>query len=149
MATLYPDALLCSDCFVQLLYARVTSPFLQDSDHADWLVDQLQDVADVCSTSIPDITTRAVVTWDAAPAPTYAANFTTTTTTGAAAGTTGCSGQVVSAGAGCDALAKQYGLSTGELQGVTGSATCVVNGQTCFRAACGLLQVGGSGNLTW
>ncbi|KAK8097735.1 uncharacterized protein PG998_013221 [Apiospora kogelbergensis] len=62
MANLYDDDTLCNDCFIEMLYQRVTSSLLSDEDHSDYLVDQLQDIGDICSTSIRDFTLRAVPT---------------------------------------------------------------------------------------
>ena len=44
LANLYNDSMLCSDCFVQMMYYRVTSDYLPDSDYSDYLVDQFQDI---------------------------------------------------------------------------------------------------------
>jgi hypothetical protein len=81
-----------------MLYTKVTSEFLADTDHADYLVDQLQDIADVCNTSIPAITTRASTSFDLAPAPTPS-----NTTTVVPPSTTTCAagqGQTLSIGTG-------------------------------------------------
>lgn len=130
-----------------MLYNRVTSPFLADTDHADYLVEQLQDIADICSTYIPDITTRASVSWDAAPAPTAA--FPTTTTTGPSTSTSCVAGQgqTISSGSGCDALSLEYGLTTGDLQVISGSDTCAISTTLCFPASCTLLKI--ASGATW
>jgi hypothetical protein len=130
---------LCDDCFVQLLCTRVTSEFLADTENADYLVDQLQDVVDVCNTSIPAITTRAPITWDLAPAPTPS-NTTTTSppaTTTCAAG----QGQTLSSGTGCDALFQKYGITTGDLEAISGSDDCSISEASCYPLACSLQQV--------
>ncbi|KAH3941458.1 hypothetical protein HBI56_198660 [Parastagonospora nodorum] len=140
MANLYSNNVLCNDCFVQMLYTKVTSEFLADTDHADYLVGQLQDIADVCNTSIPAITTRATISWDSAPAPTP--NSATTTpppaTTTCAAG----QGQTLSSGTGCDALSQKYGISTGDLEAISGSDVCSISTASCFPLACSLQQIG-------
>ncbi|KAF2649567.1 carbohydrate-binding module family 50 protein [Lophiostoma macrostomum CBS 122681] len=138
MANIYSNDMLCDDCFVQMLYTKVTSEFLTDTDHADYLVGQLQDIADVCNTSIPAITTRAAVSWDSASAPT----LTTTTTTAAAP--TSCAagqGQTLSSGSGCDALSKKYGITTGDLIAISGSNTCSISSALCFPLSCSLQQI--------
>ncbi|KAI1080828.1 hypothetical protein F5B20DRAFT_570266 [Whalleya microplaca] len=126
MANLYSDDFLCNDCFVQMLYQRVTSPFLIDFDHSDYLVDQLQDIVDICNTSIPDITLRAPQTYPAAPLVTSIA-FSTTTT--------------IPSGSGCDEISETFGLTTGDLQGITDSLTCTISQPLCFPAPCQLLRV--------
>lgn len=55
IANLYNDTILCSECFMKLFYERLGSDFLPDSDYSDYLVDQFQDIQDVCSTAIGDV----------------------------------------------------------------------------------------------
>lgn len=140
MANLYTDDLLCDDCFIQMLYQRVTSPFLIDSDYADYLVDQLQDIGDVCNTSIPAITVRAPQTFPPAP-PLTSIAFTTTSTSPLPTSTV-CAGQTINQSEStCDALSQTYGLTTGDLQAISGSDTCTILTALCFPAACKLMQV--------
>jgi hypothetical protein len=58
IANLYDDTVLCSECFMKLFYEKLGSDFLPDSDHSDYLVDQFQDIQDVCSTTIGSVSTR-------------------------------------------------------------------------------------------
>jgi hypothetical protein len=67
-----------------MLYSRVISNYLPDADYSEYLVDQLQDIADVRSTPIPDITLRALPTYDPMP--------TTTRSTTSATPVATCSG---------------------------------------------------------
>ncbi|KAI2465892.1 hypothetical protein F4781DRAFT_374999 [Annulohypoxylon bovei var. microspora] len=166
MANIYDDDVLCNDCFVQMLYLRVTSSYLEDSDYSDYLVGQLQDIADICSTSLPDITVRQLPTYEVAP-PVTSIDFetTTTTTTSSPAASTTCSGQTIGGetqrrGAGpwslkerqvsssCDTLSSQYGVTTGDLQYLTSSDTCQVSKSICLPAACKLAQVGSDDTCT-
>ncbi|KAK3692974.1 hypothetical protein B0T22DRAFT_532340 [Podospora appendiculata] len=144
-AVLHPTRQLCDDCFIKVLYNRVSSPFLADSDNVEYLVNQLQDIADVCSTSLPPITTRAVIKWEGLPTTVVK---TTATATGsgsasASATPTTCAGQVIStnAGLGCDALSTKYGLATGNLKVISGSDTCVISSAKCFPSKCNLAVV--------
>ncbi|KAF2036026.1 hypothetical protein EK21DRAFT_83752 [Setomelanomma holmii] len=139
MANLYSNDVLCDDCFVQMLYTKVTSEFLADTDHADYLVDQLQDIADVCNTSIPAITTRVSTSWDLAPAPTPISTTTTTSpaTTSCAAG----QGQTLSSGTGCDALSQKYGITTGDLEAISRSDICSISTTSCFPLGCSLQRI--------
>jgi hypothetical protein len=59
IANLYDDTILCSECFMKLFYEKLGSDFLPDSDHSDYLVDQFQDIQDVCSTTIGNVSTKA------------------------------------------------------------------------------------------
>ncbi|KAF3021589.1 hypothetical protein E8E14_013554 [Neopestalotiopsis sp. 37M] len=99
MANLYGDDILCNQCFIEMLYSRVTSSLLSNEDHSDYLVDQLQDVADICSTQLRDFTIRAVPTYDPAPPVTSTPATTTSGATAPAAAAT-CAGQAVNAGSG-------------------------------------------------
>lgn len=121
-----------------MLYYRVTSIFLADSDHSDYLIGQLQDIEDVCSTQLPDITIRNLPPYD--PAPTVTSTATTTTGTVPPAATT-CAGQTVSSGSGCDSLSATYGVATGDLQTLSGSDTCQISTAVCLPAACTLQSV--------
>ncbi|KAK9772777.1 hypothetical protein AB5N19_03209 [Seiridium cardinale] len=145
MANVYSDDTLCNPCFVQMLYARVTSPFLTDAAHSEYLVDQLQDICDVCSTDVPDFTVRGLPTYQSAP-PLSSLNLgdvTTSLTTTAPAASATCAGQLISSGSGCDVLSNNYGVATGDLQKLTGSNTCQVTGTVCLPAACSLQQLAG------
>ncbi|RKU41544.1 hypothetical protein DL546_001268 [Coniochaeta pulveracea] len=147
MATLYNDTTLCNSCFLDQLFARVTSPYLPDTDHSDYLVDQIFDVYQVCNVTLPDFTVRALDWYDLAPplTSTYLGSSTTSgvaTATGSApAATTTCLGQSVSSGTGCDALATKYGVGTGALQYYSNSDNCTFTTAACLPSACKLQQV--------
>ncbi|GIK01364.1 hypothetical protein Aspvir_005398 [Aspergillus viridinutans] len=155
LADLYEDDILCNDCFIQMLYQRVTSPFLPVSNYSDFLVDQLQDIGDICSTTLPNITTRDVPTYQPAPTPTVTRNVTATTSPTV---TPTCLGQMIT-GSGCDTLSLKFGVTTGDLQAWSRSATCTISGSLCLPAACELqlvtsgstcesLAQGAPGNIT-
>ncbi|KAF9874723.1 LysM domain-containing protein [Colletotrichum karsti] len=63
ISSLYEDDLLCSECFLNLLYRRVTSEFLPNTDHSDYLVAEFQDIQSVCQTSVGPLATRAVAVY--------------------------------------------------------------------------------------
>lgn len=148
-----------------MLYQRVTSPYLADADYSDYLVDQLQDIGDVCSTSIPNITVRALQTYPVAP-PISSIAFINTSTS-AAPTSIGCAGQTISsskkrsppihkrdveestadAASMCDMLSNKYGLTTGDLQGISGTTDCTISYALCFPAPCKLMQV--PSGATW
>lgn len=60
---------LCSDCFVAMMHKRLSSPYLPDSEHSDYLVDQLNDIATVCAVAVPPLTTRVLPNYAAAQTP--------------------------------------------------------------------------------
>jgi hypothetical protein len=83
LANLYNNTLLCSDCFISMLYQRITSDYLPDSDYSDYLVAEFQDIQDVCSTTIAaNISTRPI--WNLPTAfPTAITNSSTNNSTAA------------------------------------------------------------------
>ncbi|TEY30753.1 hypothetical protein BOTCAL_0847g00020 [Botryotinia calthae] len=141
MANLYTDDVLCDNCFIQMLYARVTSPYLADSDHSDFLVDQLLDIGDICNVTIPDITVRGLPSYAGAPPPTSVNIGTTRAATTSAPTSTTCAGQLFGPASGCQALSTKYGVTTGDLQTISGSDTCAISGSLCFPKACSLQAV--------
>ncbi|KAI1880137.1 hypothetical protein JX265_001758 [Neoarthrinium moseri] len=142
MANLYPDEILCNGCFIDMLYTRVTSNYLPDSDHSDYLADQLLDIQDVCNKTRPDFTMRLPTTYDTAPPLTSLNLGSTTTTSSTAAPTTTCAGQAIPAGSlTCDDLSARYGVSTGALQWYTNSDQCTVRSTACLPPPCQLKQV--------
>jgi len=64
IANLYPDTLLCSDCFLKMFYLRVASPYLPVLDYSDYLLEQYLDIVDVCQAEMPELLVRAVPTYD-------------------------------------------------------------------------------------
>ena len=45
----------------------MSSPFLPDSDYSDYLVDQYQDILDICKISMPELVVRALPYYEDAP----------------------------------------------------------------------------------
>lgn len=151
-----------------MLYQRVVSNYLPDSDYSDYLVDQIQDIGDVCSTTVPNITVREIQTYDTAPS-TIA--VTTTTTTATAPSNSTCAGQIIGGSSAkkrgalgslvglalrseenlvdlgerqsssCDSLSTKYGVTTGDLQTLTDSDTCQSTKPVCLPAACKVQKV--------
>lgn len=79
------------------MWWRINSPFLPDADESDYLIEQYQDLIDVCNATMPSSLIRALPSYPAAPSPTYLPpgtdpNANLTTSTGAA-----CAGQTISA----------------------------------------------------
>ncbi|KAI0437595.1 hypothetical protein F4803DRAFT_555865 [Xylaria telfairii] len=168
MANLYSDDILCNNCFINQLYARVTSEFLPDSDHSDYLIDQLFDIQDICNVSLPEFTVRLPIFYDTAP-PLTSVDLGTPTSSAPPVATT-CVGQQVGGSIStntkrswfgsitkvqirqdpesCDSLSLQYGVATGALQWFTDSDTCDVSGGACLPAPCKLQQVADGDSCT-
>jgi hypothetical protein len=155
MANLYDDDLLCSECFLKLMHARISSEFLPDEDHSDYLVEQFQDIQNVCQTTIADtIMTRAL--------PNYPVVLTATPTYANGPGTVieeepeetalSCKqGEVIinvletstnSSLEACNEIAVDYGVATGNLLVATGNEACYVErGEVCGPPPCQLYRV--------
>jgi hypothetical protein len=116
-------------------YYRVTSNYLPDADSSEYLVNRLPDIADVCSTSIPDITLRAL--------PTYNPISTTTRSPTSAAPVVTCLGKTISSASApvrCDTISTAYGVTTGDIQSSTNSDTCAFSSSICLPTGCGSIQ---------
>jgi hypothetical protein len=147
---------LCSDCFVSMLYQRLSSPYLPDLDYSDYLVGQFYDVQAVCTTTLAaGLTTRDLPNYTPLPIPgiyvplspppkskvqcgggqvlgawpSQSTSPTATTPTSSAK----LRRVPQSTGAApaqtplsCDGLSKHYGVATGDLLIATGSDNCTL-----------------------
>ncbi|KAG9963623.1 hypothetical protein KCU61_g3456, partial [Aureobasidium melanogenum] len=143
IANLYNDTLLCSQCFISVMWWRINSMYLPDTDYSDYLIDQYQDILDVCNvTTVPDTIIRPLPNYPQAPNVTYLPPGTdpgdnSTTNVNAT-----CNGQTITPGtSGCDALSTQYGVTTGDLQAVTDTDDCSSSNKVCVPLSCSLSQV--------
>ena len=137
IANLYPDSMLCSDCFIQLFNLRLSSDYLPDHDYSDYLVDQYQDIQDVCSTTVGAISTRFWAGY--LDATTIAGNGTAavTTTTSAASAiatsteTTASGTTTLNPTASTPAVVTPTPTQTGMVANCN-NFTEAVNGDTCY-----------------
>ena len=100
MANLYNDTILCDECFMKIFYQRLGSDFLPDSSYSEYLVDQMQDIQDVCTTTIGVISTRGVYAYPPTTPTPILANVTApnpNTTTAYATSTTAAASMSASA----------------------------------------------------
>ncbi|OKL55262.1 hypothetical protein UA08_09466 [Talaromyces atroroseus] len=157
LANLYPDSLLCSDCFIKMFYLRVASPYLPDLDYSDYLVGQFYDIVSVCNnTDMPDLLVRPPPyydsTLDISSNATDTTNQTTTTATVACNQTLGLAelGNLTvpdpsaNGTIWCDAISTLYNVTTGDLILEFGNAFCLpdVNfTSACVPAGCTMAQV--------
>ncbi|TGJ84518.1 hypothetical protein E0Z10_g4228 [Xylaria hypoxylon] len=142
MANLYGDDILCNNCFINQLYERVTSPLSPNSEHPDYLVDQLYDIQDMCNVTLPDYTVRLLDWYDTAP-PLTSSDLGPSATPTLTAPCDNDVGRNVkeSSSATCDSLSLQYGVSTGALQWLSNSDNCDRSSGACLPEACNLRQV--------
>lgn len=119
---------------------------MPDTDQADYLVHQLQDVADICNiTTLRDISTRPLFPYDKVTSATRSS----VTTSTAALATATCTGQVLSSNTSqhCDDLSQKYGVTTGDLHSVTNNEDCSISTPVCLPPPCTLQRV--DSNSTW
>ena len=132
------------------MWYRVNSVFLPDTDASDWLIEQYQDIQDVCQVIMPETVIRAPLNYAPAPNITYLPPGTDpaeNSTESGSGGSTNCTGQTISPGSGCNDLSQQYGVTTGDLQAATGTDDCSFSGTVCVPSACTLEQV--AGDASW
>ncbi|KAL5315967.1 hypothetical protein ACEPPN_016841 [Leptodophora sp. 'Broadleaf-Isolate-01'] len=144
MANLYYDTTLCSPCFLTIMWYRINSLFLPDTEYSDYLISQFQDIQDICQMQMPETVIRALPDYALAPNTTYLPPGTdpADNSTAPSSSSGKCSSQTISASsAGCASLSQLYGVTTGDLQAATGSDDCVVANATCMPSACTLNQV--------
>lgn len=156
LSTLYDDDLLCSECFLKVLHARVTSEFLQDTDFGDYLVDEFQDVQNVCNAQVGELVTRVAPDYpyltDAAsigrPTPTPSPVTSTPTSS-----PTACAGRMLDLRPdpdeflSCDDIAERYGIASADVAVATKSIYCESSGTVCVPARCDVYMV--DRNDTW
>lgn len=173
---------LCSNCFLSVMWWRINSPFLPDTDESDYLIEQYQDITDVCKVTVLPSLIRALPSYPSAPRPTYLDPGTEPNTNSTVPTDTTCGGQTISASSSkrgdyeiakrkpdtieveedysgsarvkrassgsCESLSQAYGVTTGDLQSVTGSDNCSFNASSvCVPVRCEVTQVGN--NQSW
>ncbi|KFY96630.1 hypothetical protein V500_02364 [Pseudogymnoascus sp. VKM F-4518 (FW-2643)] len=144
MANLYYDTILCSPCFLTVMWHRINSIFLPDTDYSDYLIEQYQDIQDVCQISMPETVVRALPAYAAAPNATYLPPGTDPANNSSApsASSGNCTGQTLSpSSSDCDSLSQQYRVTTGDLQAATNSDDCTISDTICVPSACTLKQI--------
>lgn len=159
------------------MWWRINSPYLPDTDESDYLIEQYQDVTDVCNVTMPPSLIRALPSYPAAPSPTYLTPGTDPNANLTASNGATCGGQIIStsdskrdnmeiierdselfglendysdyarverASAGsCDSISQTYGVTTGDLQSITGTDDCSFNTSSiCVPLKCEVAQVG-------
>ena len=131
------------------MWYRVNSLFLPDTDYSDYLIEQYQDIQDICQVTLPDTIIRALPRYDTAPNITILAPGTdpANNLTAPSYSSGNCSSQILPpSSAGCSSLSQEYGVTTGDLQAATGSDTCTVSAKTCVSSACTIKLVNSGDN---
>jgi hypothetical protein len=126
------------------MWYRVNSAFLPDTDDSDWLIEQYQDIQDVCQISMPESVIRALPGYAPAPNATYLFPGTDPAEPSSIPSSDNtCTGETIPAGSGCDDLSHKYGVSTGDLRAAAGTDDCSFSGTICVASVCTLSQVAG------
>lgn len=155
MANIYDDDLLCSECFLKLMHARISSEFLPDEDHSDYLVQEFQDIQNVCQTTIAaNIATRSLPNYMVVltPTPSFVEGPGEVFEPEPEATQMSCAAdQIVINVMGttsnnsmqaCNDIARQYNVSTGSLVYLTQNEACYVEDQEiCGPRGCSLFHV--------
>lgn len=125
------------------MYTRLSSPYLPDVDHSEYLVQQYFDILDVCNATatMPELVVAGYYAYEDVPAAVTNATSLPANCTNDQQRLDGNSGQT------CDQLSIQYGVSTGDLQAATDSDECKSDSCVCLPPPCTLLQINGS--MTW
>jgi hypothetical protein len=131
------------------MWWRVNSLYLPDTDYSDFLIDQYQDILDVCNvTNVPETIVRPLPGYPQAPNTTYLPPGTDPADNGTSNANTTCSGQTITLGSGgCDALSTKYGVTTGDLYAVTDTDDCSSPSEVCVPLSCSLTQT--TNNASW
>jgi hypothetical protein len=140
LTNLYPQSVVCSDCFVKILHQRLSSPFLEDTDWTQNLITQFHDIEANCSTSIPLATSSSTLFVGTVPKPAPTATATISESASGSATTT-CAGQLVSPTSAqfrCRKIADTYGVPDGEIVVASGSQDCEFDTPLCLPAPCEL-----------
>ncbi|KAI4233605.1 MAG: hypothetical protein LQ349_004318 [Xanthoria aureola] len=134
-----------------MFHQRLSSAYLPDQDYSDYLVDQYLDIQDICSAStMPELTTRGPFYYATATASANATASATAATASSTGPSPSCLGQIVDTGANvtssnateaCNQLSLLHGVTTGDLQAISGGDDCYTPEPVCLPAACSLLQV--------
>lgn len=140
-----------------MFHQRLSSAYLPDQDYSDYLVDQYLDIQDICSAStMPELTTRGPFYYATATASANATASATAATASSTGPSPSCLGQIVDTGANvtssnateaCNQLSLLHGVTTGDLQAISGGDDCYTPEPVCLPAACSLLQV--PAGATW
>ena len=123
-----------------MMYQRLISPYLPDHEYSDYLIEQYQDILDVCNANnkMPELVIRAPPDYATAMPP--AQNFSGVVDTT-------CHGQTVikstlSPNANCNSISQAFNVATGDVQAAAGNADCSISTTSiCLPAACALQQV--------
>lgn len=102
----------------------INSPFLPDTDYSDFMIDQYQDIQDVCNFTVTGPLVAIRPPPDTDPNQNYTAP-------------TGCSGQQINVnGESCDSLSANYGVTTGDLEAAANSTDCSTATTLCLLLSC-------------
>ena len=123
-----------------MMYQRLNSPYLPDHDYSDYLIQQYQDILDVCNATqtMPELVIRAPPDYATAVPPLLNISGT---------GDSSCTGQTIvkstlDPNANCNSIAQAFNVATGDVQAATGSNDCALStASICLPAPCTLQRI--------
>lgn len=131
------------------MFKRLSSDYLPDHDFSDYLINEYQDILDVCNATnnMPELVIRYPPSYDTATPPTL--NFTGVDTDKSCADGQNITTSSIDPNCGCASLAQRYNVATGAVQAATDDANCKTSASCfCLPAACRLFQVPSSDNTS-
>lgn len=155
---LYDPSLYCNECFLLLWRQRLLSPFLVDGNWTQYRIKAFDELQDSCSVSLPYTTSDySLFVGTQTPAPTSTSlpicsfdvskgEYICPTSTSASGPAPTCTGQLIEPPMrppGCNALADQYGVSTGDLRVAAGNDFCKFNSPICLPLPCETRAISG------
>jgi LysM repeat protein len=124
-----------------MMFKRLSSPYLPDSDHSDYLIAQYQDVLDVCNATnnMPELVIRAPPDYATATPPPL--NFSNIPTDTSCTGGQYIVGSTLDPNANCATISQAFNVATGDVQAATNSSDCKSTSNFCLPASCKLYTV--------
>lgn len=122
------------------MYQRLNSPYPPDHDYSDYLIQQYQDILDVCNATqnMPELVIRTPPDYATAVPPLLNISGT---------GDNSCTGQTIvkstlDPNANCNSIAQAFNVATGDVQAATRSNDCALStASICLPAPCTLQRI--------
>ena len=123
-----------------MMYQRLNSPYLPDHEYSDYLIQQYQDILDVCNATqnMPELVIRVPPKYATASPPPLNVN-------GSADNC--CTGQTIVKStldpkSSCNSIAQAFNVATGDVQAATGKSDCTLSTSSiCLSSPCVLHQI--------
>jgi hypothetical protein len=124
----------CDDCFLLMMKQRLMSPFLSESDHTDYLIEQFDSIQQNCSTTMPYTTTKNTMYLGIATA--SKTSQPTATPVPTSCGQDQQSVNATSPNMPCEVIARNFNVSTGAVVLAANDEFCQFNETICLPLPC-------------